>query len=1173
MKHRVEAQRHFGVSPAWVVIIMLGFAAVLAGTQEPVEEEGLELGEEWRSESERSLLVEQSAPPSEVDDLIIDVHSHIFNAWDLPLVSYLKKQSPLAVPFARLIVSWIRRRAPIDKDAVIELAEACLMDARERSTVQLPCTNEGAGQVFRQAVAEVDPEVAESLDWFGEAGRGLHDDETDLDWARRGPRLVRFISAAHRSRTHQARTLAGTYPSVNLFIPAMVDMDGWAKVDRKLLRLKDRVAALERALLTVNAESPGLMHPFFGFNPRHAIPEYDREYVPRYREYVADVLLKRGFLGVKIYPAFGFFPIDNESMDIQGLDRPQHGAEIDRELKWLYAFAQEHGIPIMAHCNDEGAQLGNRHAEVFGHPENWRRVLEQYPDLRLSLGHFGRVRELLADDGSRDTWPWIIARMMEEYSNLYADLAYDGTPSQVQHSEMVDVLLELLKEHPVARRRLMYGTDWFMLLHVKDSAQYYERYDSKLTNELIGSETRRNFFGRTATRFLGLADERTRERLVAYYQANAIKPPPWLGGRRPAPAVGADAALSHAVEPSSPPAEETRKRKATKKRALLVGIDKYRHGEINRLRGCKYDVADMKDLLIRKFEFPEEGILPLLDKEATRDAILRGMEDHLFAGANRDSVLVFYFSGHGSQKAGNESDGYDETLVPYDSGRPKSGHENRDITDDELNELLTKIAAETHNVTVILDSCHSGTATRGASPRSAEADPLLPADYAQDEEGTAFEADEGRYVLLAAAGADQRAFEDEYQGKQRGAFTWSLTKELRQRGGEITYADIIGPVAASVQKRFRNQQPQLEGTERDKLVFGTRSRSRTMVASASPLGAEEIKLDWGIFHGITEGSVFEVFAPDAVFDPGRKRPKSGLPIGVAEIVEVGGGSSIARLVSGGPIEPYSRAIEIKHNFRSIHIRVCFEKTSRRGFFKRVRNKLSQYRHIKVVEPGEGCELLVRPEAGIEVRDRPDWAARSLTVSPESGVEHAVGKLLSWAKWLNIRSIENPGSILRMKVDVESDDWIRPPGGGGWPVVREGRRKLRLFVTNESAQKLYIHILVLGENGEVNPFFPGAPGAAEFVPSNGSWRLTVPVVRPARGQARSLDTIIVFATTNDGVDLSFLAHGPVSFREEASSDFRDPLEQLLANAAFGGRDWGAADIDDWTVARTFVYVER
>ena len=39
----------------------------------------------------------------------------------------------------------------------------------------------------------------------------------------------------------------------------------------------------------------------------------------------------------------------------------------------------------------------------------------------------------------------------------------------------------------------------------------------------------------------------------------------------------------------------------------------------------------------------------------------------------------------------------------------------KDLLDDEFNRMLSGLYAKTHNITVVLDSCNSGTATRGDS--------------------------------------------------------------------------------------------------------------------------------------------------------------------------------------------------------------------------------------------------------------------------------------------------------------------------------------------------------------------------------------------------------------------------------------------------------------------------
>ena len=63
-----------------------------------------------------------------------------------------------------------------------------------------------------------------------------------------------------------------------------------------------------------------------------------------------------------------------------------------------------------------------------------------------------------------------------------------------------------------------------------------------------------------------------------------------------------------------------------------------------------------------------------------------------------------------THREGDEADGMDETTVPFDSGRDL--YPNRDITDDEIFAWLRKLSARTDNITLIFDSCHSGTIDR-----------------------------------------------------------------------------------------------------------------------------------------------------------------------------------------------------------------------------------------------------------------------------------------------------------------------------------------------------------------------------------------------------------------------------------------------------------------------------
>src|SRR5262249_22174376 len=137
------------------------------------------------------------------------------------------------------------------------------------------------------------------------------------------------------------------------------------------------------------------------------------------------------------------------------------------------------------------------------------------------------------------------------------------------------------------------------------------------------------------------------------------------------------------------------------------------------LRGTVNDVRNMRRLLIETFGFKPEQIVTLTDAEATRDNILKAFEEWLIAGSTSGGRVVFYMSSHGFQAPervkGSEPDGMDETLVPHDvfvetvGGRKAVRNQ---IIDDEIADLLKKISDR--KVTVIIDACFSGTATRDA---------------------------------------------------------------------------------------------------------------------------------------------------------------------------------------------------------------------------------------------------------------------------------------------------------------------------------------------------------------------------------------------------------------------------------------------------------------------------
>jgi hypothetical protein len=154
-------------------------------------------------------------------------------------------------------------------------------------------------------------------------------------------------------------------------------------------------------------------------------------------------------------------------------------------------------------------------------------------------------------------------------------------------------------------------------------------------------------------------------------------------------------------------------------RALLVAIDTYPDlsgwGDIHASNDIQLVVP-----MLRQNGYLEKNILILQNDKAIKSAIINALADLLKKSAKGDFIYI-HFSCHGQQMAddnGDEADGLDEALIPYDAKRRyvKGEYEGQHhLRDDELGKWLEKIRAKvtnSGNVVVLIVACHSGTATR-----------------------------------------------------------------------------------------------------------------------------------------------------------------------------------------------------------------------------------------------------------------------------------------------------------------------------------------------------------------------------------------------------------------------------------------------------------------------------
>jgi predicted TIM-barrel fold metal-dependent hydrolase len=224
-----------------------------------------------------------------------------------------------------------------------------------------------------------------------------------------------------------------------------------------------------------------LVFPFLAIDPRRpGIADYALENVGK----------GKLFAGIKLYCPTGYSPTDPLLFGPDG------------ERGGIYAFCEDNGIPITTHNSDGGFatlaksvyinglihvngklhQLNNEllkfskaihekdaiyeRALTLNHPLIWEKVAEKYPNLLLNLAHFGGGRQLeAAMDNPDNINLWsnrIISLLKDSRYKVYTDV------SCFSDFNSIDKLIAS-KVYPEIRKRILYGSDYTLLLLFEDN--------------------------------------------------------------------------------------------------------------------------------------------------------------------------------------------------------------------------------------------------------------------------------------------------------------------------------------------------------------------------------------------------------------------------------------------------------------------------------------------------------------------------------------------------------------------------------------------------------------------------------------------------------------------------------------------------------------------------------
>jgi hypothetical protein len=340
-----------------------------------------------------------------------------------------------------------------------------------------------------------------------------------------------------------------------------------------------------------------------------------------------------------------------------------------------------------------------------------------------------------------------------------------------------------------------------------------------------------------------------------------------------------------------------------KKIALLVAVGNYAaEGEYPQITKATRswrpinsinDVPVVKKALINQ-GFKNNNIAVIENKQATKAGIVKALKD-LIEEASEGDLVLFHYSGHGQQimdDNGDEVDGYDEALVPYDAAvrfQEKVYEGQSHLRDDELEqfvkELRTKLGPQGHLV-FVLDACHSGTATRGLSFARGDHEKLAPEGYKGRTNSESDSWNEkvlknesmASFVLFSGAAANQLNYEYELNGQSMGSLTFAFYKALTNSSSTSTYNGLFDQVRMTMAAIAPRQNPQMEGSSNSTVLSGDVVAPAVYQSVKHIIDPKNLVLTGGSLLGVFEGSTF-------VFYPMDKDTAGLKPIAIGRVLK------------------------------------------------------------------------------------------------------------------------------------------------------------------------------------------------------------------------------------------------------------------------------------------------
>lgn len=279
--------------------------------------------------------------------------------------------------------------------------------------------------------------------------------------------------------------------------------------------------------------------------------------------------------------------------------------------------------------------------------------------------------------------------------------------------------------------------------------------------------------------------------------------------------------------------------------------------------------------------FKEENILLVSDSDATKQGIIDAINSHLIDNVAEGDVVFVHFSSHGQQifdDNGDEIDGYDEAIVPYDANlRYVEGvyeGENH-LRDDEIGELFNQVRMKlggSGSMLTVVDACHSGTSTRGVAKARGTKTLMEPRAYVPkkvfDQSEYSFIGAQGAeekqnvapLVVISGASADQLNYETkDDDGNGVGSLTYTFSKVMADVENTLTYRELFDRIKIEMSRVAPNQTPQIEGDLDYEVFSGQVIKQEPYFVPQEWYDSEILQISAGSIHGFTNNSTVNIY--------------------------------------------------------------------------------------------------------------------------------------------------------------------------------------------------------------------------------------------------------------------------------------------------------------------------